>query len=154
AAGVLLGGALTSGLNWSWIFFINVPVGIVVMALTPVVLRESKADLAQRHFDFAGAASITGGRLAPGSALTGAAQHGWGTAETVVLLTVSALLLVTFVIIEMRSKAPLLPLRIFRLRTLSASNASGLLMGGAIFSQFFLLTLYMQQVLHYSAIKT
>ena len=154
AAGVLLGGALTSGLNWSWIFFINVPVGIVVMALTPVLLRESKADLAHRHFDFAGAASITGGLMLLVYAMTRAAQHGWGTAETVVLLGVSALLLVTFVLVEMRSKAPLLPLRIFRLRTLSASNASGLLMGGAIFSQFFLLTLYMQQVLHYSAIKT
>jgi EmrB/QacA subfamily drug resistance transporter len=154
AAGVLLGGALTSGLNWSWIFFINVPVGIVVMALTPVLLRESKADLAHRHFDFAGAASITGGLMLLVYAMTRAAQHGWGTAETIVLLSVSALLLVTFVIVEMRSKAPLLPLRIFRLRTLSASNASGLLMGGAIFSQFFLLTLYMQQVLHYSAIKT
>ncbi len=154
AAGVLLGGALTSGLNWSWIFFINVPVGIVVMALTPVLLRESKADLAHRHFDFAGAASITGGLMLLVYAMTRAAQHGWGTAETIVLLSVSALLLLTFVIVEMRSKAPLLPLRIFRLRTLSASNASGLLMGGAIFSQFFLLTLYMQQVLHYSAIKT
>jgi len=154
AAGVLLGGALTSGLNWSWIFFINVPVGIVVMALTPVLLRESKADLAHRHFDFAGAASITGGLMLLVYAMTRAAQHGWGTAETIVLLSVSALLLVTFVIVELRSKAPLLPLRIFRLRTLSASNASGLLMGGAIFSQFFLLTLYMQQVLHYSAIKT
>jgi EmrB/QacA subfamily drug resistance transporter len=154
AAGVLLGGALTSGLNWSWIFFINVPVGIVAMALTPVLLRESKADLAHRHFDFAGAASITGGLMLLVYAMTRAAQHGWGTAETIVLLSASALLLVTFVVVEMRSKAPLLPLRIFRLRTLSASNASGLLMGGAIFSQFFLLTLYMQQVLHYSAIKT
>jgi len=154
AAGVLLGGALTSGLNWSWIFFINVPVGIVVMALTPVLLRESKADLAHRHFDFAGATSITAGLMLLVYAMTRAAQHGWVTAETIVLLSISALLLVAFVVVEMRSKAPLLPLRIFRLRTLSASNASGLLMGGAIFSQFFLLTLYMQQVLHYSAIKT
>ena len=154
AAGVLLGGALTSGLNWSWIFFINVPVGVVVMALTPVLLRESKAELAHRHFDFAGAASITGGLMLLVYAMTRAAQHGWGTAETIGLLSVSALLLATFVVVEMRSKAPLLPLRIFRLRTLSASNASGLLMGGAIFSQFFLLTLYMQEVLHYSAIKT
>src|SRR5215475_10531310 len=154
AAGVLLGGALTSGLNWSWIFFVNVPVGILVMSLTPFLLRESKANLAHRHFDFAGAASITGGLMLLVYAMTRAAQHGWGTAETVVLLSLSALLLVTFVIVEMRSKAPLLPLRIFRLRTLSASNASGLLMGGAIFAQFFLLTLYMQQVLHYSALKT
>jgi EmrB/QacA subfamily drug resistance transporter len=154
AAGVLLGGALTSGLNWSWIFFINVPVGLVVIALSPFLLQESRADLRHRHFDFTGAASITGGLMLLVYAMTRASQHGWATAETIGLLTVSALLIVAFFVIEVRSHAPLLPLRIFRLRTLSASNASGLLMGGAIFSQFFLLTLYMQQVLHYSALKT
>ncbi len=154
AAGVLLGGALTSGLSWSWIFFINVPVGIVVMALTPVLLRESRADLQHRHFDFAGAASITGGLMLLVYAMTRAAQHGWGTPETITLLAVSAASIGAFFLIEMRSSAPLLPLRIFRLRTLTASNVSGLLMGGAIFAQFFLLTLYMQQVLHYSALKT
>src|SRR5207237_7740422 len=83
-----------------------------------------------------------------------ATQHGWGTGETIGLLAAAAALVVAFFGVEMRSKAPLLPLRIFRLRTLTASNVSGLLMGGAIFSQFFLLTLYMQEVLHYSAIKT
>jgi MFS family permease len=145
---------LTSDLSWSWIFFINVPVGILVMSLTPFLLRESKADLAHRHFDFAGAASITGGLMLLVYAMTRAAQHGWGTTESIALLAISAALLGAFVVIEMRSKAPLLPLRIFKLRTLAASNASGLLMGGAIFAQFFLLTLYMQQVLHYSAIKT
>jgi MFS family permease len=87
-------------------------------------------------------------------ALTRATQHGWVTGETIGLLAASAALVVAFVVIELRSKAPLLPLGIFRLRTLAASNISGVLMGGAIFSQFFLLTLYMQQVLHYSALKT
>jgi MFS family permease len=87
-------------------------------------------------------------------AMTRATQHGWGTAETIGLLAGAAALIAAFFAIELRSKAPLLPLRIFRLRTLSGSNLSGLLMGGAIFSQFFLLTLYMQQVLHYSALKT
>src|SRR5207237_3747155 len=87
-------------------------------------------------------------------AMSRATQHGWGTGETIVLLAASAALIGAFFGIELRSKAPLLPLRIFRLRTLSASNVSGLLMGGAIFSQFFLLTLYMQEVLHYSALKT
>jgi EmrB/QacA subfamily drug resistance transporter len=153
AAGVLLGGALTS-INWSWIFFVNVPVGILVIALTPFLLKESRANLAHRNFDVAGAVSITGGLMLLVYAITRAAQHGWATTETVTLLTVSALLLVAFFVIEFRSKAPLLPLRIFRLRTLTASNVSGLLMGGAVFSQFFLLTLYMQQVLHYSALKT
>src|SRR6266705_2136453 len=154
AAGVLLGGALTSALSWSWIFFINVPVGVLVIGLTPWLLRESRADLAHRTFDFAGAASITGGLMLLVYAMTRATQHGWGTAETFGLLAGSVALIAAFFVIELRSKAPLLPLRIFRLRTLSASNLSGLLMGGAIFSQFFLLTLYMQQVLHYSALKT
>src|SRR5437588_6217062 len=154
AAGVLLGGALTSGLSWSWIFFVNVPVAALVIGLSPWLLGESRADLRHRHFDFAGAASITGGLMLLVYGMTRAIQHGWGTASTIGLLTASAALIAAFFAIEIRSKAPLLPLRIFRLRTLSASNLSGLLMGGAIFSQFFLLTLYMQEELHYSAIKT
>jgi EmrB/QacA subfamily drug resistance transporter len=154
AAGVLLGGALTSGLSWSWIFFINVPVGALVLGISPWLLRESRADLRHRHFDFAGAASITAGLMLLVYAMTRATQHGWGTSATIGLLAGAAVLIAAFFAIELRSKAPLLPLRIFRLRTLSGANVSGLLMGGAIFSQFFLLTLYMQQVLHYSALKT
>src|SRR5213596_3651003 len=154
AAGVLLGGALTSALSWSWIFFINVPVGVLVLALSPVLLKESRADLDHRHFDTAGAASITGGLMLLVYALTHASQHGWATAETIGLLAASAALVVGFLVIELRSPAPLLPMRIFRLRTLTASNITALLLGAAIFSQFFLLTLYMQQVLHYSAIQT
>jgi EmrB/QacA subfamily drug resistance transporter len=154
AAGVLLGGALTSAFSWSWIFFINVPVGLLVLGLSPVLLRESRADLDHRHFDSAGAASITGGLMVLVYAMTRATQHGWATAETIGLLVAAAVLIVGFVVIELRSKAPLLPMRIFRLRSLTAANVSGLLLGGAIFAQFFLLTLYMQQVLHYSAIKT
>src|SRR6478736_3434225 len=154
AAGVLLGGALTSALSWSWIFFINVPVGLLVIGLTPFLLSESRADLRHRHFDFAGAASITSGLMLLVYALTRATQHGWGTPETIGLLAAAAGLIGTFFVIESRSQAPLLPLRIFKLRTLTASNVSGLLMGGAIFAQFFLLTLYMQEVLHYSAIRT
>ena len=154
AAGVLLGGALTSALSWSWVFFINVPVGVVVLALAPRLLGESRADLTHRHFDLPGAASITGGLMLLVYAMTHAAQHGWGSTATVVLLAVSGALIVGFVAIELRSAAPLLPMRMFRLRTLTGSNIAGLLMGAAIFSQFFLLTLYMQQVLHYSAIQT
>jgi len=154
AAGVLLGGALTSAFSWSWIFFINVPVGLLVLGLSPVLLRESRADLDHRHFDSAGAASITGGLMVLVYAMTRATQHGWATAETIGLLVAAVVLIVGFVVIELRSKAPLLPMRIFRLRSLTASNVSGLLLGGAIFAQFFLLTLYMQQVLHYSALKT
>src|SRR5205807_4344461 len=154
AAGVLLGGVLTSSLSWSWIFFVNVPVGVLILALSPFLLRESRAELDHRYFDTAGAASITGGLMLLVYAMTRATQHGWVTAETIGLLAASAALVIGFVVIELRSKAPLLPMRIFRLRTLSASNLSGFLLAGSLFSQFFLLTLYMQQVLHYSALKT
>jgi EmrB/QacA subfamily drug resistance transporter len=154
AAGVLLGGALTSAFSWSWIFFINIPVGVLVLAVTPFLLRESRADLRHRNFDAAGAVSITSGLMLLVYAMTRATQHGWGSASTIGLLAASAALVVAFVVIELRSKAPLLPLGIFKLRTLAGSNAAGLLLAGALFSQFFLLTLYMQQVLHYSALKT
>jgi EmrB/QacA subfamily drug resistance transporter len=154
AAGVLLGGALTSSLSWEWIFFINVPVGALVLALAPRLLDESRAAVDHRHFDFPGAASITGGLMLLVYAMTRAAQHGWGSAETVVLLAAAGALIVAFVGIELRSHAPLLPMRLFRLRTLTGSNIAALLLGGALFSQFFLLTLYMQQVLHYSALQT
>jgi EmrB/QacA subfamily drug resistance transporter len=154
AAGVLLGGALTSAFSWSWIFYINVPVGAVVLSVSPWLLHESRADLQHRHFDFAGAASITSGLMVLVYAMTRATQHGWATVTTASLLAAAAALIIGFLVIETRSKAPLLPMRIFRLRTLAASNASGFLMGTAIFSMFFLLTLYMQQVLHYSALKT
>jgi EmrB/QacA subfamily drug resistance transporter len=154
AAGVLLGGALTSALNWSWIFYVNVPAGAIVLAASPWLLRESRAGLAHRHFDLAGAGTITAGLMVLVYAMTRATQHGWATPATAGLLAASVALIAWFVVIEMRSTAPLLPMRIFKLRTLSGSNVSGLLLGAAVFSQFFLLTLYMQQVLHYSAIKT
>jgi predicted MFS family arabinose efflux permease len=117
-------------------------------------LRESRADLPNRYFDFAGAATITAGLMLLVYGMTRATQHGWGTPATIGLLTASGVLIASFFLIESRSKAPLLPLRIFRLRTLAGSNLSALIATGAVFSQFFLLTLYMQQVLHYSAIQT
>ncbi|HTS74341.1 MAG TPA: DHA2 family efflux MFS transporter permease subunit [Gaiellaceae bacterium] len=154
AAGVLLGGFLTSTLAWSWIFFINVPVGAALLATAPFLLRESRAELGHRHFDFAGAATVTGGLMLLVYAMTRATEIGWGSAQTIGLLVGSAALILSFVAIELRSKAPLLPMRIFRLRTLTAANVTSFLLGTALFSQFFLGTLYMQQVLHYSALKT
>src|SRR6266545_2747712 len=154
AFGVLLGGVLTSAFSWSWIFFVNVPVGALVLAIAPRLLPESRAELEHRHFDLPGAASITGGLMVLVYAMTRAVQHGWETRQSIGLLAASAALIVAFVGIELRSTAPLLPMRMFRLRTLSGSNLAGLLMGAAVFSQFFLLTLYMQQVLHYSALQT
>jgi EmrB/QacA subfamily drug resistance transporter len=154
AAGVLLGGVLTSYLSWSWIFFINVPVGVFLIVVTPRLLRESRAEVQHRTFDVAGAVSITSGLMLLVYAMTRATQIGWGSAETITLLAAAAALVASFFVIELRSKAPLLPMRIFRLRTLAGSNLTSLLIGASIFSMFFLLTLYMQQVLHYSAIKT
>jgi Major Facilitator Superfamily len=129
-------------------------VGAAVLWLSPLLLRESRADLPNRYFDFAGAATITSGLMLLVYGMTRATQHGWGTPSTIGLLTASGVLIASFFLIESRSRAPLLPLRIFRLRTLAGSNLSALIASGAVFSQFFLLTLYMQQVLHYSALKT
>jgi EmrB/QacA subfamily drug resistance transporter len=154
AAGVLLGGVLTSYLSWSWIFFINVPVGAIVIAFTPWLLRESSVETAHRRFDLAGAASVTAGLMLLVYALTRATQHGWGSGSTIALLAGSGALIVAFVVIELRSQAPLLPMRLFRLRTLAAANAAGVMIAAIAFSMFFLLTLYMQQVLHYSAVQT
>ncbi|HET7043682.1 MAG TPA: DHA2 family efflux MFS transporter permease subunit [Gaiellaceae bacterium] len=154
AVGVLLGGVLTSYLDWSWIFFVNLPVGAVVLALTPLLVRESRAAVARRHFDVAGATSITAGLMMLVYAITRTSAHGWSDGMTVGLLAGSVALIAGFVAIEARSPAPLLPLRIFRLRTLSAANAAMLMVGAAAFSQFFLVTLYLQQVLGYSAIET
>jgi EmrB/QacA subfamily drug resistance transporter len=154
AAGVLLGGALTSYLSWSWIFFVNVPVAAAIVGVTPFLVRESRADVSHRTFDVAGATTITTSLMLLVYAMTRATQHGWSDNVTVTSLAVSAALAAAFVVIELRSKAPLLPMRIFRLRTLSAANATALFLSSAVFSQFFLLTLYMQQVLHYSAIQT
>ena len=154
AAGVLLGGFLTSSLAWSWIFFINVPVGVALVAVSPLLLRESRAELGHRHFDFAGAATITSDLMLLVYAMTRATEVGWGSVETIGVLAASAALILAFVAIELRSKAPLLPMRIFRLRSLTGANVTSFLVGTALFSQFFLGTLYMQQVLHYSAMKT
>jgi len=154
AAGVLLGGFLTSSLAWSWIFFINVPVGVALVAVSPFLLRESKAELGHRHFDVAGAVTVTSGLMLLVYAMTRATEIGWGSLETISLLVASTALILSFVAIELRSKAPLLPMRIFRLRSLLGANVTSFLVGTALFSQFFLGTLYMQQVLHYSAMKT
>jgi len=154
AAGVLLGGVLTSYLSWSWVFFINVPVGLAAIALAPVLLRESRADLEHRHFDLPGAISVTAGLMLLVYATTRAATDGWAATSTLWLFGGAIALLLAFVAIEIRSRSPLLPLRIFRLRTLTAANAAMALIGAATFSEFFLLTLYLQDVLHYSAVET
>jgi EmrB/QacA subfamily drug resistance transporter len=154
AAGVLLGGVLTSYFSWSWVFFLNIPVGIVVVAVSPWLLRESRADVAHRHFDVSGAITVTSSLMLLVYAVTRTSVSGWGDTTTLSLLAGSAVLLAAFIAIELRSPAPLLPLGIFRNRTLAAANGIAVLVGSIMFSMFFLLTLYMQEVLHYSAVQT
>jgi len=154
AVGVLLGGVLTSYLSWSWIFFVNVPVGIAAALLAPVLLRESRAELGHRHVDLAGAATVTGGLMLLVYALTRATTDGWGATATLLMLAGSAVVLGAFIAIELRSPWPLMPLRIFRLRTLSAANATMTILGAVTFGEFFLLTLYLQGVLGYGALKS
>ena len=154
AVGVLLGGLLTSYLSWSWVFFINVPVGLAAIALTPALLPADTTVTSKRHFDVPGAVSITSGLMLLVYATTRATSDGWTAPVTLTLLGLSAALIVAFFAIELRSPAPLLPLRIFRSRTLSAANAAMAIIGAVVFSQFFLLTLYVQDVLHYSAVQS
>jgi EmrB/QacA subfamily drug resistance transporter len=154
AVGVLLGGVLTSYLSWSWIFFVNLPVGAAILVVTPWLVHESRAELARRHFDVAGAVSITAGLMLLVYAITRTTAHGWSDGLTVGLIAASVALIAAFLVVEARSPAPLVPLRIFRLRTLSAANVVMLAVGATAFSQFFLMTLYLQDVLRYSAIET
>ena len=152
AVGVLLGGVLTSGLSWKWVLWVNVPVTLTALALTPGLVPESRSGSTTRHFDASGAVTITAGLSVLAYALLDASTAGWGSTKTVSLLALAVVLIAAFVVIELRSKAPLVPLRIFRLRTLTGANVVGLLLGASLFSMFFFITLYMQQVLHYTPI--
>lgn len=153
AAGVLLGGVLTSGLNWRWVLFVNVPVAIIATLVAPRLLSESRAQASSRSFDFAGAISISGGLTILVYGLIEAQKVGWGSARTIALLATAALLLIGFVAIELRASAPLVPFRILRVRAVAGANTVAVLVGAALISMFFFLTLYMQEVLGYSAIK-
>jgi EmrB/QacA subfamily drug resistance transporter len=153
AAGVLLGGILTDTLGWEWVLWVNVPVAIIALAFTPGLIPESRSESASRHFDAAGAVTITAGLSLLAYTLLDAGNAGWGSTKTVSLLAASAALIGIFVLIELRSKAPLVPFSIFRIRTLTGANVAGLLLGASLFSMFYFISLYMQQVLGYSAIK-
>src|SRR6266496_2183439 len=154
AVGVLLGGILTKYLGWEWIFFVNVPVGALVFALTRPVVPESHADLGHRRFDATGAVTVTGGLALFVYAISKAPDVGWATGRTIGLLVASLAILAVFVVWETRTTAPLVPFGIFRIRTLTGANSVGLLLGATIYANFFILTLYVQQVLGWSALKT
>jgi EmrB/QacA subfamily drug resistance transporter len=154
AIGVLLGGILTEYAGWEWIFFVNVPIGILALLAVPRYVSESHATDLERHFDAAGAITVTSSLMIFVYALTQTTNVGWLTFRTIGLFVVSAALMVTFFFIESRSRSPLVPLRIFRRRTLVGANTVGFGLGTAIFGMFFLLSLYMQQVLGFSALRT
>jgi EmrB/QacA subfamily drug resistance transporter len=154
AAGVLLGGILTSGLSWRWVLFVNVPIGFACTFLAPRVIRESRADVEDRTFDIPGAIAVTAGLALLVYALVDAVNVGWGSTATLAKIAGAVLLLIAVLAIELRQRAPLMPFTIFRLRTLRGANAVALLIGMSLFSMFFFISLYMQDVLHYSALKT
>jgi len=154
AVGVLLGGMLTKWLGWAWIFFVNVPVGIAVLVCCLWIVRESRVDAATRGFDPLGALLSTGSLVSLVYAISKAPSVGWGALQTIVLLAVAAGLGVLFIVVETRISDPLLPLAILRVRTVAAANVVSLLVGAIVFSTFFVLTLYVQQVLGWSALKT
>jgi EmrB/QacA subfamily drug resistance transporter len=153
AAGVLLGGVLTSGLSWRWVLFVNVPIGLLCVFLAPRVLVESRAEVQTRNFDVPGAVTVTAGLALLVYALVDAVNVGWGSSATLLKIAAAVLLLIAFLAIELRQSAPLMPFSIFRLRTLRGANTVALLIGMSLFSMFFFVSLYMQQVLHYSALK-
>ena len=152
AVGVLLGGVLTSGLGWNWVLWVNVPVALIALALTPGLIPESRSESDTRHFDAAGAVTITAGLSLLAYAMLDASSAGWGSTKIVGLLAAAVALIAVFIAIELRSRSPLVPFRIFRLRTLTGANVVGILLGASLFSMFYFISLYMQQVLHYSPI--
>jgi EmrB/QacA subfamily drug resistance transporter len=151
--GVMAGGLLTRYVGWEYIFYLNVPIGAAALALAPRIVPESRLAIERRRFDPFGAVTVTGGISLLVYAISTAPQVGWDTARTVSLLAASVALLAAFLVIETRVEAPLMPLRIFRLKTLAGGNAVGLLLGASFFAFIFIGTLYMQQVLGYSALR-
>jgi EmrB/QacA subfamily drug resistance transporter len=154
AIGVILGGVLTKYIGWRWIFFVNIPVGIAVLILAPIVIRESRVEVTRRRYDPLGALAITGSIVLLVYSISKAPSVGWATGRTIGGLAASVVLVALFLFIESRVAEPLMTLSIWRLRTVTAGNVVGAVSGAVMFSTFFLLTLYMQDVLRYSALQT
>ncbi len=153
AIGLLLGGVLTSGLSWRWVFFVNIPIGGFAAIASYRLIEESRDPVAG-GFDVAGAVTATAGLGTLVFALVRANVWGWGSATTFIVFAIAAVLLATFVVLQLRRRYPLVPLRLFRSRTLVGADLGMLLSGAGLFAMFFFLTLYMQDVLHYSALQT
>jgi hypothetical protein len=154
AAGVFLGGLLTASLGWEWVLFVNVPIGGVAVLLAPVLIGESIDTTAPRHFDLAGAFCITTSMVLLVFTIVNAEAAGWVSVQTIALFALSVLLLVSFVFIELHSRAPLVPLRIFRLRNLTGANLVNLFYPTGPLCTLFFISLYLQQVLGFSALNT
>jgi len=153
AVGLVLGGALTQSFSWPWIFFVNVPVGVFAFFAALRYVPESKDEHAHRSYDIGGAASVTGGLMALVYAIVKAETDGWGSTTTIGFFILAVVLLVAFVVIELRSAEPLVRLSIFRVRSLSTANLSMFLVGSGMFAMFFFNTLYIQRVLDYGPLK-
>jgi EmrB/QacA subfamily drug resistance transporter len=151
--GVLLGGLLTGALSWHWIFLINLPIGIAVFALSLVLLPATRNEAVDRRLDIAGAITVTGALILAVYAIVNGNEAGWASARTLGLLGGAAVLLAAFLAIETRVAAPLMPLGLFRLRSLAVANVVGVLWAAAMFAWFFLSALYMQQVLDYGPME-
>jgi EmrB/QacA subfamily drug resistance transporter len=153
AVGLILGGLLTQLLSWPWIFFVNVPVGILTFILSLRLIPESRDEHAERAFDVAGAVTVTGGLMSLVYAIVKSETAGWSSATTIGFFVLSAVLLASFVVIELRSKAPLVRLSIFRVRSLLTANVVMLLVACGMFAMFFFNTLYIQRVLGYGPLE-
>jgi EmrB/QacA subfamily drug resistance transporter len=150
--GVLLGGLLTSTLSWHWIFLVNIPIGIAVYALCHILLPRAHPRTTGR-LDIAGALTVTGSLMLAVYAIVNGNEAGWTSVQTLGLLTAAAVLLATFIAIEARVASPLMPLKLFRLRSVATANVVGTLWAAAMFAWFFIAALYMQLVLDYSAMQ-
>src|SRR5947209_5799688 len=153
AVGLILGGVLTQSFSWPWIFFVNVPVGVVGFVLSLRLVPESKDEHAHRSYDIAGAVTVTGGLMALVYAIVKAETDGWGSATTIGFFALAAVLLVSFVVVERRSAEPLVRLSIFRVRSLTTANLVMFLVASGLFAMFFFNTLYIQRVLGYGPLK-
>jgi EmrB/QacA subfamily drug resistance transporter len=152
--GVVLGGVLTEGPGWRWIFFINVPIGVAAAVLAPFIVPESRGSERRRKFDFAGAITLTAGLVLFIYTLGQTVDWTWGSVKTIGCLVGSAVLLLAFVLVERRSAEPLIPLSIFRLRVMTTANITAVFMLGTLVTLFFFASLFMQQVLDYSPMTT
>jgi len=152
-AALLIGGPITDALGWAWIFFINIPVALALLGLSPVLLRESRGAVRERAYDVTGAVTVTAALVALVYAVVEAPDAGWGAAQTLGLLAAATVLLALFAVVETRSAAPLVPLRIFRSRTLVGGNLVLGTLGMVAFGMSLIVSLYAQQVLGFSAIE-